>query len=155
MFRNMRRYKQAVTEDECKNILRTAKRGVLSVIGDNGYPYAVPVNFFYGDDGKIYLHGAASGHKTDAIKACDKVCFTVWNEGYQKDDWSWYITSVVVFGRAEFVSTDSVMDKLKSLGMKYYPTEKEVDEEIARDAKRVQMTAITIEHMTGKLVHEK
>lgn len=36
MFREMRRYKQAVTAETCAEILKTEKRGVLSVIGDGG-----------------------------------------------------------------------------------------------------------------------
>lgn len=76
MFRKMRRFKQEISKEECIEILKTEKRGVLSVIGDNDYPYAVPINFYYNDeDGKIYLHGAKEGHKIDSIKSCNKVCF--------------------------------------------------------------------------------
>ena len=64
-------------QEECRQILKTEKRGVLSVIGDNGYPYGIPINFYYDEnDGKIYFHCAKEGHKIDAIKNCDKACFT-------------------------------------------------------------------------------
>mgnify|MGYP001205264268 FL=1 len=77
MFREMRRFKQAVSQDKCKKILTEAKRGVFSVIGDNGYPYSLPINFYYYEtDNRIFFHGAREGHKVDAIKNCDKVCFT-------------------------------------------------------------------------------
>ena len=33
----MRRFKQQVSDEECIEILKTTKRGVLSVIGDDGY----------------------------------------------------------------------------------------------------------------------
>ena len=157
MFRDMRRYKQAVSESECLEILRAEKRGVLSVIGDDGYPYGIPMDFIYNeDDGKIYFHCANEGHKIDAIKSCDKVCFTTWNKGYQKEDWSWYVTSVVVFGKAELVTdTERAMDAVRKLGLKYYPEANEVEEEIKHAFSRVQMIALNIEHMTGKLVHEK
>ena len=66
MFRKMRRFKQQLSEEECLEILKTAKRGVLAVLGDEGYPYAVPLDFVY-EDGKIYFHCAKEGHKLDAI----------------------------------------------------------------------------------------
>ena len=56
----MRRFKQQLSEEECLEILKTAKRGVLAVLGDEGYPYAVPLDFVY-EDGKIYFHCAKQG----------------------------------------------------------------------------------------------
>ena len=38
MFREMRRFKQQVENQDCVEILKNEKRGVLSVIGDEGYP---------------------------------------------------------------------------------------------------------------------
>lgn len=157
MFREMRRYKQAVTEETCAEILKTEKRGVLSVIGDEGYPYAVPLDFYY-DEGEqtIYFHCAKVGHKIDAIKARDKVCFTTWNTGFQKEnDWVWNVTSVIAFGRAELIADAAqTEEEVRKLAMKYYPTEEEVDAEMEKAIARVQLLALHIEHMTGKLVNE-
>lgn len=159
MFREMRRFKQQVSEDECKKILKEENRGVFSVMGDNGYPYAIPINFYYDEtDHKIYFHGAKEGHKVDAINQCNKVCFTTWNQGFKKEGhWEWNVTSVVVFGRVELVTDRTVIvDRLRKLAIKYYPTEDEVEEEMSSSsADRVQLYAIEIEHMTGKLVNEK
>ena len=74
MFRKMRRFKQQLSKEECENILRAQKRGVLAVLGDEGYPYAVPLNFVY-DNGCIYFHSAVAGHKLEAIRAYDKGSF--------------------------------------------------------------------------------
>lgn len=158
MFRNMRRSKQAVSEDECKKILTEAKRGVFSVIGDNGYPYSLPINFYYDEtDNRIYFHGAREGHKADAIKKCDKVCFTTWNKGFKiEGHWEWNVTSVVVFGRAKIIEDlKTIEDRVRKLAYKYYPTKKEAEEDLARSIDKVQLFAIDIEHMTGKLVKEK
>ena len=157
MFRPMRRSRQEVSREECVKILTEEKRAVLAVNGDNGYPYAVPVNFYYDSEtDKIYFHCAKAGHKLDAMLADDKVCFTVYNTGYQKEDWSYHVTSVIVFGRAKVMTDEAEMrEKIKKFGMKYYPTEQEVDEEIRKDLDRVNFVEITPEHMTGKLVHEK
>ena len=69
MFREMRRKKQELSKEECIDILQTAKTAVLGVVGDNGYPYTVPINFVYAND-KIYFHSAKNGHKIDAINKC-------------------------------------------------------------------------------------
>ena len=157
MFRKMRRFKQQVSNEECLEILKTEKRGVFSVLGDDGYPYGIPINFYYNeDDGRIYFHGAKEGHKIDAIKRCDKVCFTTWNTGFQKEgDWAWNVTSVIVFGHAELVGDEELAyNVLRKLTLKYYPDAESADEEMRRSASRAQMIAIKPEHMTGKLVNE-
>ncbi|MDO4521930.1 MAG: pyridoxamine 5'-phosphate oxidase family protein [Eubacteriales bacterium] len=159
MFRPMRRIKQQVTEDECKRILKEEMRAAFSVIGDGGYPYTIPVDFYYDEeDNIIYLHGAKAGHKIDAIKNCDKVCFTVWNQGYKTEgNWEWNSTSVVVFGRAKFMDDRTVWeDKLRKMTIKYYPTSEEAEAEMQTPPiNAVQMIAIEIEHITGKLVNER
>lgn len=159
MFRKMRRLNQQVSEEECKKILREENRAAFSVIGDGGYPYTIPINFFYDDtDGKIYFHGAKEGHKIDAIRRCDKACFTTWNQGFKKEGcWEWNPTSVVVFGRVKLVDdAEIVEDRLKKLGKKYFPTIDEVERVMGSSAPRnAQLFAIEIEQMTGKLVSEK
>ncbi|KAB1437517.1 pyridoxamine 5'-phosphate oxidase family protein [Candidatus Galacturonibacter soehngenii] len=158
MFRTMRRFKQAVSEEECKKILTEEKRGTFSVIGDDGYPYSLPINFYYDEkENRIYFHGAKQGHKVDAINNCDKVCFTIWNTGFKKEGcWEWNVTSVIVFGRASLIEDRKITeDKSRKLALKYYPTKEEVEKEIALAIDRVQLFAIDIEHMTGKLVNEK
>lgn len=159
MFRKMRRFKQQVSDAECKRILKDEKRAAYSVIGDNGYPYTIPINFFYDEsNNRIYFHGSKEGHKIDAIKKCDKVCLTVWNQGFkQEGHWEWNAVSVVVFGRVKFVTdTDAVEAYLRKLAAKYYPSTDEIEKEMRSPSiSRVQMFAIEIEHMTGKLVNEK
>jgi nitroimidazol reductase NimA-like FMN-containing flavoprotein (pyridoxamine 5'-phosphate oxidase superfamily) len=81
----MRRRKQQLTEEECIAILQAAPRGTLSVIGDNGYPYGVPINFVYAD-GKLYFHSALTGHKIDAVNSCSKASFTVLDNGEKPDE---------------------------------------------------------------------
>ncbi|MDE5738138.1 MAG: pyridoxamine 5'-phosphate oxidase family protein [Oscillospiraceae bacterium] len=158
MFREMRRNQQEVSQQECIAVLKSEKRGVLAVLGDNNYPYAVPMNFYYDEqENKIYLHSAKSGHKLDAIQNCDKVCFTTWNQGIKKqDDWAFYVTSVIIMGKAELIHDENLkMKQVKNLGLKYYPSEQEVQEVMRKHISNVQLIAISIDNMTGKLVHEK
>lgn len=159
MFREMRRKKQQVSEERCKDLLHQEMRAALSVLGENGYPYTVPINFYYDEeDGEIYFHGSRSGHKADAMRNHAKVCLTVWDQGFKKEGcWEWNSTSVVVFGTVRTVSDPAVVsDKLRKLATKYYPSQEEVEAEMSSpSAKVVQLFSIKIEHMTGKLVNEK
>ena len=159
MFRTMRRQKQQVSDEECRRILKEEKRAAFSVIGDGGYPYTIPINFYYEEaEHKIYFHGAKEGHKFDAMQRCDRVCLTTWDQGFLKEGhWEWNVTSVVVFGKVRLVTDPLVAeDRLRKLAEKYYPTAEEVEAGMTGpSAQRVQMFAIEIEHMTGKLVNEK
>ena len=84
MFRGMRRFKQQVSEEECIRVLKEQPRGVLSMIGDDGYPYGIPLDHWYCEEnGRLYFHGAKEGHKIDAVTRCDKVSFCVMDEGFR------------------------------------------------------------------------
>ena len=100
MFREMRRKNREIDIDSAKQLLQSSRRGVLAVNGDDGYPYAIPINYLYDDEAqRIYFHGAKIGHKVDALRASDKVCFTVYgNETIRTDAWAPFMQSVVVFG---------------------------------------------------------
>lgn len=158
MFRPIRRKKRAISPEAARSVLENARIGVLAVNGDDGYPYAVPINYLYEPaEGKIYFHGARAGHKHDAISACDKVCLTVYGEETIREErWAPYVQSVVLFGRCRKMEQNAdAMEKLKKFAMKYYPEETLADREIAKDGRAVQMFEITIEHLTGKEVQEK
>ena len=92
MFRDVVRTKQKLSEAECIDLLKSEVRGVLAVLGDEAYPYAVPTNFWYNaEDGKLYFHSGKRGHKIDAIKRHDKASFCVYDSGIRKDgDWRGY-----------------------------------------------------------------
>ena len=158
MFRKIRRTKSEISVEEAKILLKNNKRAAFSVNGDNGYPFTIPINFYYDEnENKIYFHSAKSGHKIDSIKASNKVCFTTWDDGYlDEGDWAYHVSSCVVYGRAILVEDRKIIEeKVRTLAMKYYPTTKEVEQEIQKSSDRVQLVAIEIEHISGKKVHEK
>lgn len=157
MFRDMRRKKQQVEEAEAKAVIAKGMRGTLSLIGDDGYPYGVPLDYYYDEaENQIYFHGAKDGHKIDAINTCDKACFTIWNEGYKKEgDWAFTITSVIAFGRVSLpTDPDLTAEKVRKIAVKYFPTDEIVEEEM-KSIDRTQLFVFDIEHMTGKQIHEK
>jgi hypothetical protein len=158
MFRKMRRAEREITTEEAKKLLINNKRAAFSVNGDDGYPYTVPINFYYDEkENRIYFHSSKAGHKIDSLKNNDKVCFTTWDDGYiEEGDWAYYVSSCVVFGRAKLIDDPKITEeKVRTFALKYYPSAQEVEDEIARDIKAVQLVAIDIEHISGKRVHEK
>ena len=156
MFRPMRRIKQQIPEEACVELLKTAPRGTLAVLGDDDYPYAVPLDFVY-ENGRLYFHCAREGHKLDAVRKSDKASFCVLGEGTQNPgEWWYYFTSVICFGRVRVVDDEAeAREKLRLLGEKYMPSREEVAAELAKNAARAAVLEFTIEHMTGKRVQEK
>lgn len=157
MFRGMRRFKQQISNEECIRILKEEPRGVLSMIGDDGYPYGIPLDHWYEDsDGKLYFHCAKEGHKLDAISRCDKVSYCVMDKGYRKDgEWALNINSVVIFGRIKPVDDpDKTRQICTNLCRKFTDDEAYLQRELTHALPRVQCLELTIDHMTGKLVNE-
>ncbi|MCR5302579.1 MAG: pyridoxamine 5'-phosphate oxidase family protein [Lachnospiraceae bacterium] len=156
MFREMRRFKQQISEEECIRVLKEQPRGVLSMIGDDGYPYGIPMNHLYMEDGHIYFHGAKEGHKMDAIVKCDKVSYCVYDQGYRKEgEWSLNINSVVVFGRIRVVEDEEKKREICTmLCRKFTDDEEYLQKELTNAFPRVNCLELIPEHMTGKLVNE-
>lgn len=156
MFREMRRKKQALSEEECIDILINEPRGVLAVLGDNDYPYAVPLSHAY-IDGKIYFHGTKKeSHLRDSIEKHDKVSFCVLDKGVKSDSWWYTFRSVIVFGRMKTIDDEDLkIEKLTHFGNKFFPTEEETKSEIDKLLDVTELYEITIEHMSGKIVKEK
>ena len=153
MFREMRRKKQILSNEEVTKILEKSTSGVLAVIGDDDYPYAVPVSYVYYDS-KIYFHGAKSGHKLDAIKKNAKVSFCIIDkDDIVKEEYTTYFRSVIAFGKAYVVEDEKeIMESIEKLSIKYYPEDSEENrnEMIEREKRVLCMVRIDIEHVTGK-----
>ena len=157
MFREMMRIRQQLPQEECIEILKKEPRGVLSVLGDDGYPYGMPINQFYcEEDGKIYFHSGKKGHKVDAIKRCDKASFCVYDQGYRREgEWTLNIRSVIVFGRIEIIEdTEKVYEMSRRLSRKFTDDEAYIEHEIIKSGPRTLMFALVPDYMTGKLVNE-
>ncbi|MBR4090770.1 MAG: pyridoxamine 5'-phosphate oxidase family protein [Mogibacterium sp.] len=157
MFRTMRRSPQALSHEEMIELLKTETRGVMSVQGDNGYPYGYPINHYYDEEAnKIYIHGATFGHRVSAVKKDPKVSYCVFGGEYHKEgDWAKYVKSVIIFGKAELVEDADEIVRISRLLCDKFPCPPEyVEHEIEKDAPRTLVIAINIENMNGKLVHE-
>lgn len=153
----MRRFKQQISNEECIEILKNEPRGILSLLGDDGYPYGIPMSHFYDEkDGKIYFHGAKEGHKIDAIKNYEKASFCVYDKGYRKEgEWALNIKSVVAFGKIKLITDIKKAEEIcTKLTRKFTDDQEYLEKELANALSRVQCLEFTIEHMTGKLVNE-
>ena len=156
MFRQMRRIKQQLSEEESIQILKDEKRGFLSVLGENDYPYGIPMNYVFTDN-KIIFHSALEGHKIDSIRKQDKVSFTVITDGNQvENEWYYIFKSVIVFGKIRFIEDEAEKIKqLTLLGNKYFPSIEYTEDEINKYLKKTNVLELDIEHITGKVVTEK
>ena len=153
MFREMRRSNQQLSHGECERILKQGKTGVLAVLGDGGYPYAVPLNYYY-SDGEIYFHCAKEGHKLDAIRKNSKVSFCVIEQdNIVPEKFTTYFRSVIAFGKGRVIEdTEEKINAIRILAEKYCPdvTKEQYNAEVSSAIDRMAMIEITVEHMTGK-----
>ena len=153
----MTRTKQLLADAECVELLKKLPRGVLSVQGDDGYPYGMPMNFWYDEEtGTLFFHGGKTGHKIDAIRRCDKVSFCVYDEGYRREgEWALNIRSVIVFGRIrEVTDYDRAMDVSRKLSYKYTADSAYIEKEIVCSGPGTLCLELVPEQITGKLVNE-
>lgn len=157
MFRKLTRKNRELSFDDCVHLLKTEKRGVLSVIGDGGYPYGTPMNHWYNEeDGKIYFHCGKSGHRLDSLLKDGKVSFCVYDEGYrQPGEWALNVKSVIVFGKIEVVDDrERVADVTRKLSYKFTRDKAYIEAEIEEHAHNTLLLALTPEHICGKRVQE-
>ena len=151
MFRESRKPEKTLSESEMKEILATAEYGVLSTVGEDGYPYGIPVNFVY--DGKaLYFHGAKEGHKVDNLRFSNKVAFTVVvDTQVLPKEFNTKFRSVIVFGKA-MIATDEERSKVFELILeKYAQTNIENGHMyVAHSVHEADIYKIQIEHASAK-----
>ena len=157
MFREITRIKQKLSDEECAEVLRTEVRGVLSVLGDDGYPYGMPLNHYYNEeDGCLYFHSGKKGHKIDAMAREPKASFCVYDRGYRREgEWALNIRSVIVFGKIEMVEdTETIYKIARKLSRRFTDDEEYIEREIQKSGPRTLMFRLRPEHIRGKLVNE-
>lgn len=149
----LRRADRAISREGAEELLRQAKVGHLGTVGEDGYPYVVPV-FFVWHQNKIYIHSASEGHKMRNIAFSPLVCFQAEDaagisrgRGSPCDATAFY-RSVVAFGRAKVVEgPGEKREVLARLTEKYGGDPGAITEDGIR---RCAVIAIEIETVTGK-----
>lgn len=156
MFREMRRFHQALTREECYAVLDRGTHGVLAVLGEEGYPYAVPLSYVRAGE-KLLFHCAQAGHKLDALRACPKASFCVVDQDrVVPEEYTTYFRSVIAFGTVRELTGEEKRQSAEYLGRRYYPADSDSHRTayIEKDFDRVCMLELTIEHLTGKEAKE-
>ena len=157
MFRELVRKHLQLPQSECIELLKTEKRGVLSVLGDDDYPYGMPMNHFYDEEtGKLYFHSGNGGHKIDAIKHHDKISYCLFDKGWAHEgDWILHVRSVVIFGRARIIEDQNeAVEITPKLSYKFTDDTDFIENTIKAAADRLLCFELVIEDMKGKLVTE-
>lgn len=157
MFRELLRKNRQLSDEECVELLKNETRGVLSVLGDDEYPYGMPMNHWYNEeDGKIYFHCGKVGHRLDALRKHNKVSFCVYDKGVRKDgEWAYQVKSVIVFGTIDIIDDmEQIVEITKKLSYKFTKDEEYIKKEIKQSGHRTLLLGLTLEHMCGKLVTE-
>ena len=153
VFREMRRKKQALSQQEIAQILQQETSGVLALIGDEVYPYAVPISYVH-DGEKLYFHSAKSGHKLDAIQQNAKASFcVVAKDTVVPEEYTTYFQSVIVFGQIRLIQDERAKRAaIEKLAGKYAPeaTTMELEQEINREWNPLCLLEMTIDHVTEK-----
>ena len=152
MFRKMRRFKQLLPNETAVEILNRNTGGTLALLGDEDYPYAVPISYVYADN-KLYFHSAKSGHKIDAIKNHEKASFCVIDKDeIVPEKYTTYFRSVIAFGKVRLVEDVEEMRHIATiLAMKYSADfEEGIPAEIDSSINNMAIIEMSIDHMTAK-----
>lgn len=151
MFKAMRRGEKQLTEEEAIDVLLAGEEGILATVGEDGYPYAVPLNYAF-HAGCIYFHCARSGHKLDNIRHNPKVSFcVVGSSEVIPAKFNTKYKSVVLFGVAEEVAGEEKKAGLDALIRKYAGDHLAAGEEYIQAAgEKTRVFRIRIEHLSGK-----
>ncbi len=157
MFRELLRKNQQLSQEECIERLKSETRGVLSVLGDDDYPYGMPMNHWYNEeDGNLYFHCGKVGHRLDALRKYDKVSFCIYDRGYRNEgEWAWNVKSVIVFGKMQIIDDmGQIVDITTKLSHKFTQDEEYIRKEIEQYGPATLLLRLVPEHICGKKVVE-
>ena len=126
--------------------------GTLALLGDNDYPYAVPISYVYAD-GRLYFHSALSEQKVDAIRKCDKASFCVIEQDeVHPEKYTTFFRSVIAFGRIHIIEDETEkLETARMLGNRYNSNQEEALQKVLENGlSQILMIRFDIEHLTGK-----
>jgi nitroimidazol reductase NimA-like FMN-containing flavoprotein (pyridoxamine 5'-phosphate oxidase superfamily) len=151
MFREMRRGKQLLSMEDTAAVMGRCTNGAMACIGDEGYPYSVPLSYVYYNN-KIYFHSAKAGHKIDAIMKNPLVSFSVIDEDtIVSEEYTTYFRSVIAFGKARIADGDEHLEAFKALVEKYSGDQpEEAKHKEITGCTQAYIIAIDVAHITGK-----
>lgn len=156
MFKPMRNKKREVSREVVDVILQRGEYGVLSTIGEHGYPCITPLSYVYMND-CIYFHCAEEGEKLDNIRRNSKVTFSVVKDTkIIPEKFTTDFKSVVIYGEAKEVESEAKKEVLREIVKKYSPDFIEAGERyIEKSSNVTRIVEIKINHVTGKVIERQ
>lgn len=151
MFKDMRRNELQLSEEETRKKLAGCPYITLAMMGDNGYPYSLPISFVY-EEGRLFIHGYKSGHKVEALTNHEKVSFSaVYENEVNPAGFTVAYTSIVAFGRAKRLVDSEKERAIRLIIEKYSAAHKEKGERVVQSLwDNFTAFEIEIDHITGK-----
>lgn len=144
----MRRKDRELSIEEAKQILLDGKFGIMSVMGEDGCPYGVPLHYVV-IGGSLFFHcTAAGGYKIDCLEQNPRISFTV----VETDD-GIRCRSAILFGTALCVPDKREL-VLNGLIEKFVPEAAwaQAKAGIPFSKDKILAYELDIEHLTGKYV---
>ena len=156
MFQPMKNKKREVSREVIDEILFRGEYGVLSTIGDHGYPCITPLSYVY-MKGCIYFHCAIEGEKLDNIRKNNKVTFSVVKDTkIIGEKFTTDFKSVISYGEAREIGGELKKEALRALVKKYSPDFIAAGERyIEKSGKDAKVVEIKIKHVTGKVLEKQ
>ena len=149
----IRRQDRLLDKENAYALLRTGEYGILSMVGEEGESYAVPVNYAWDCENAIYIHCAPQGRKLRCIALHPRVSFCVvgrthvvsrkFTTGYE---------SIILTGHARTcLPAEERMQALRLILEKYAPNDLETGLKYAEKSfHRTEIIRIDLESMSGK-----
>ncbi len=143
------------TRADQEKIIRKCQYCNLAMVDPEGKPYVIPMNFGFDGD-YVYFHGSANGKKVDVLKNQNDVCISFSTDHelrYVNEEvacsWSMKYRSVLVFGKAEFVTDQEEKIKCLNVIMNHYASrEFEFNSPAVRE---VMVFKVRVEKMEGRV----
>ena len=157
MFRELTRKNKQISNEKCIEILKTETRGILSVNGENGFPYGMPMNHYYCEKtNKIYFHCGKTGYRLDCLKNDNKASFCIYTKGTKKEtDWALDVESVIIFGEIKIIEEQETVRSIATkLSHKFTDDEEYINNEIKNYLNETLLLELTPLHICGKLIKE-
>lgn len=151
MFKEVRKTERKISEAATVEVLNKGEYGILSTVGEDGYPYGVPLSYVYMNDG-IYFHCAIEGHKLENIRFNEKGSFcVVGNTEVLAEKFSTKYESAIVFGTIIEVVQEEKEQALLRFIEKYSANYMEQGKNyIKTGAARAKVMKLCIQHSSGK-----
>jgi nitroimidazol reductase NimA-like FMN-containing flavoprotein (pyridoxamine 5'-phosphate oxidase superfamily) len=153
----IRRADRMMPEERTRQLLQRGFSGRVATIGDDGYPYCVPL-LYVCIDGEVFLHNTgARGHLRASVEREPRVCFEVdepdqvFDYGRFECDSGLAYQSVILFGRIRIVEERALKQRFCEMLMQKYGKPDTIrPKTFFPRLDIITVYAITIERITGK-----